>query len=174
MRPIIYQGLKPLAIDCRPVGAGEDELWREVGPVKNLGFRWRSRGLRERLVVMPIVLDYRAPDAAGSRIKRVARAAARWSVIGGLAAAISVIVLHPHPLEALPAGPVFLICLLRGGGDWGALTFIWVGGFILYGIYGFAIMLPSRTRYRVAVGVVLAAVHLCSAVLSEMDRRGQL
>ena len=123
---------------------------------------------------MPIVLDYRAPDAAGSRIKRVARATARWSVIGGLGAAFLSIVLHPHPIEALPAGPVFLICLLRGGGDWDALLFVWVGGFILYGIYGFLVTLPSRTRYRVAVGVACAAVHLGAAVLCEMDRRGHL
>ena len=124
--------------------------------------------------VMPIALEYGSPDAARSRIKRVAVATAAWCVIGGLVAAVALIVLHPHPTEELTAGPVFLICLLRGGGDWDAVIFIWVGGFILYGVYGFLITLPSRTRHRVIVGVICAVVHLGAAVLCEMKRLGEL
>ena len=124
---------------------------------------------------MPLALSYLASNGSrSSRIKRAVFAAAVSSVLGGLFAAVSLVVLHPRPIEVLPAAPVVLVCLLRGGGDWDAIIFIWVGGFILYGIYGFVTTFPSATRRRVAVGVVCAAIHLCAALLCEMSRRGQL
>jgi hypothetical protein len=124
---------------------------------------------------MPIPLSYHVSNASRSRrIKRVAITTVASSVIGGLMAAVSLIALHPHPLEALPASPVFLICLLRGGGDWEAITFIWIGGFVLYALYGLVSALPSQVRHRVAVGIICSAIHVAAALLCEMSRRGLL
>lgn len=69
---------------------------------------------------------------------RAAIVAAKWSLIGGLVAAIISLVLHPHPLEAVPAAPIYLLCLLNGGGDLGAVLFVLFGGFVLYALYGLA------------------------------------
>ena len=101
-------------------------------------------------------------------------AAGATSAIGGILAAFGLLWLHPHPTEALPAAPVFLLCLLRGGGDAEAIIFIWVGGFVLYGIYGAAICFSRKGAWRTAtIGAVLL-LHLASAGLCELSRLGKL
>jgi len=101
-------------------------------------------------------------------------AVAATSAIGGILAAFGLLWLHPHPTEALPASPVFLLCLLRGGGDAGAIIFIWVGGFILYGIYGAAICFSRKGAWRLATIGAFLVLHLTSAWLCELSRMGKL
>lgn len=130
---------------------------------------------RDRLSIVPLTLDYEAAnESGGSRLKRAVISAAAWSLLGGSFAAAALWVLHPHPLEALPAAPIMLICLARGGGDWDAILFILAGGFVLYGIYGFVTMFPKSMRRRIVNAAICAAIHLLAALLCEMKRLGQL
>ncbi len=96
------------------------------------------------------------------------------SAVGGVAAGAGLLLLHPRPLEVIPAAPVYLLCLLGGGGDLGAFLFILIGGFVLYGGYGLLLSLPSRPRHRLVLGACLLVMHLAAAWLCELKRMGRL
>lgn len=117
---------------------------------------------------------FQSATPAKHGFRRTMLAAGATSAIGGILAAFGLFELHPHPTEALPAAPAYLLCLLRGGGDGDAIVFILVGGFILYGVYGAAICISPKGAWRRATIGAILVLHLTSAWLCELMRTGRL